>query len=486
LSVESQIDPDAPGTLYEYGNHYKVSKDGEALAKVRNQELVAQSKIYVGKTDCRLLRAGSTFKIGKHYRDDWNEKEYLVTKLDSQGTQRNLFALLPEAQKFTPTYENTFKAIPTDIDYRPPRITPVPKVSGIMSAKVESGAGDEYAYVDEEGQYKVKIPFDLSDKGNGEASRLLRQIQPYSGPGYGIHFPNHADTELVWACINGDVDRPMSLGTVPNPSQSSPVTKGNKSQSVIRTAAGNEIILDDKTDEAQIGIKTPDNNYLLFDDKDDKIELTTKDKHKVTFDDKNKNIVVKSKDGHEFKLDDKNKKISLQSKKGHFLSVNDADGGEMITVADKEKKNIFIIDIANNKLVIKTEDGSIDMHAPNGTIDIQAKTFNLKTTDDTTIKADANINYESGGDYALKVGGNLSEEAKGDVAMKGLSVKTEAQTDIKTKGMNVEIKADMDAKVEAGMNLTAKGMMATFEGATMADLKGGAKTTITGGVVMIN
>ena len=360
LTVESQIDPDAPGVYYEYGGHYKDVNEGEFLAKRRNEEILAGSQVFYGTSDCRLLRAGFKFKMGKHYRDTWNDKEYLVTKVTMRGTQRGLFAVLPPAKEVTPTFENNFEAIDIQVKYRPPRTSPVPRVAGVMTAKVESGAGDEYAFVDDEGRYKAKLFFDLSDKTNGEATRPIRMAQPYSGPGYGLHFPNHADTELVWACVDGDVDRPIALGTIPNPSQASPVTVKNKSQSVIRTAAGNEIILDDKTNESQVGIQTTDANRMLFDDKDDKIEILTTKKHKITVDDKNQNIAVQTTDGHLLIMDDKNTKITVQSKNGHRLCIDDSSGGESITIADKSDANVFIIDITNNKLVIKTKDGSID------------------------------------------------------------------------------------------------------------------------------
>jgi type VI secretion system secreted protein VgrG len=487
LTVENQIDSDAPGTDYDYGSGHKDAKTGAFLAKVRNEEIYCRSRVFRGKSDCRLFRAGYKFKMGKHYRDDWNEREYILTKVHSRGTQRALFAVLPEAKEVPPTFENEFAAIPFDIAFRPLRITPSPRISGIMSSKVESGSGDEYAYLDDQGRYRIKSPFDLSDKTNGEASKPIRMAQPYSGPGYGLFFPNHAGTEIVWACINGDADRPLGLGTVPNPDQSSPVTLNNKSQNIIRTAAGNEINLDDKTDEAQIGITTPDANRMLFDDKDDKIEIVTTEKHVATFDDKNQNITVQTKNGHSVILDDKNTKITVQSKNGHRICIDDSGGSESITLADKDGKNTFVIDVSNSKLVIKSEEGSIDMFAPKGTIDIKADTFRLATTGDTMIKADANIKSEAGSDYNLKVTGNIKEEASGDFSLKGMNVISGAAMDFNLKGTNVNIKGDMNTKVEAGMSLEAKGNMnAKVEGGVMADFKGGAKTTLSGGIVMIN
>ncbi len=483
LVVEKQIDSEAPGEFYDYGEHYKDTAEGEFLAQIRNEEILCGSKLFYGTSDCKLLRTGFRFRLAGHYRTNWNA-EMIITKLVSHGDQRSVFAYIPadDTQKF---YENQFVAISMEVALRPPRLTPIPQIAGIMTARIESGNGDEYAFLDDQGQYKVKMHFDLSDASNGEASRKIRMSQPYSGPGYGIHFPNHADTEMVWSCIDGNTDRPLALGTVPNTAQSSPVTSNNKFQNMIRTAAGSEIVMDDKTDEAQITITTPDANKMLFDDKDDKIDIMTTNKHKVTFDDKNENITVQTTNGHLLIMDDKNTKITVQSKNGHRISINDTDGGENITLVDKDAKNTFVIDITNNKLVIKTDDGDIDFHAPNGTIDIKATTFNLETSGDTIIKADANINAEAGGDYGLKASGNITEEATGDLSQKGMNVNSEASMDFSIKGMNVKSEASIEHKIS--------GTMVASEGSAKNDVKGALATveasgitTIKGALVMIN
>ncbi len=246
LSADNQIDSEAPGLFYDYGDHFKDKSEGSFLAKVRNEEVYSASKIFSGKGDCRLFHAGFKYKLGKHYREDWNN-EFILTRVRARGSQGAMFAIFAGVNKNAPTYENVFESIPVDMPYRPPRLTPIPRIPGIMTAKLESGAGDEYAFLDDSGRYRMKVPFDLSDATNGEASRTIRLSQPYSGPGFGMHFPNHADTEIVWACVDGNVDRPLGLGTVPNPNNTSPSTSGNKAQSVIRTAGQNELTLDDTT-----------------------------------------------------------------------------------------------------------------------------------------------------------------------------------------------------------------------------------------------
>ena len=271
LQAEKQLDSEAPGTFYDYGDHFKDEGEGSFLAKVRNEEILCTSKIFHGKSDCRLFRVGMKYKLGEHYREEWND-EFILTRLKSRGTQRGLFAILSRGQENLPTYENVFESIPADKDYRPPRITPIPRLPGIMTARLESGTGDEYAFIDDQGRYKMKNPFDLGDATDGEASRPVRLAQPYSGPGFGVHFPNHADTEIVWACIDGNIDRPLGLGTVPNPSNASPSIDSNKPQSVIRTAGQNELIFDDSTGNENIIVTgTKDNTINITNDRNETV-----------------------------------------------------------------------------------------------------------------------------------------------------------------------------------------------------------------------
>ena len=461
LMAESKIVSDLPGTFYDYGDNFENEKDAESLAKIRNQEFLAGSVVFSGRTDSRLFRAGYRFKLDKHYRDDWNA-EYIITKISLAGSQRGQFVIPQKFQMTDSIFECTFNALPLEIEFRPERKTPIPKISGIMSAKLESGTGDEYAFLDDHGRYKAKMLFDLSDNTNGEASLPIRLTQSYSGSGYGIHFPNHKGTELLWACVDGNVDRPIGIGTVPNPSQASPVVAKNKSHNIIRTAAGNEILIEDKSNETQIALTTSDSHKILMDDKDDKIEVTSKDKHKITMDDKNQNITITTKDGHTILLDDKNTKIVVTSKKGHFFLIDDTDGSEKIQLSDKPKNNNFIIDLKNNKLVIETKEGSIDIQAPKGEINVKSKSFKLETEGDTEIKA-ANVKSEAKTDYKVKAT-NINAEAKSDLKQKGMNVSLEASAENKIKGLNTT--------VEAGVNIKVKGALATVEASGINTIKG--------------
>jgi len=260
LRAESQLTDEMPGVYYDYGEHFKDEDVGKRLARVRNEELNCRRKQGTGEGLSPRLRAGHRFQLDEHYRLDLNQ-QYLVTEIRHIATQRGLVSM--EAGEDTgPPYRNEFVCIPASVPFRPPRITPEPKLPGIMTAKVES-AGGEYAYLDEQGRYRVKMPFDLADTESAGASKPIRLAQPYAGSDYGMHFPVHANAEMVFACVDGNVDRPLGLSTVPNPQQGSPVTSGNHTKNVIRTASQNEIYMEDEKGNERIKLYSPYKNSII-------------------------------------------------------------------------------------------------------------------------------------------------------------------------------------------------------------------------------
>ncbi len=243
LQSESQLNGDMPGVYSDYGDHFKDTGEGSRLAKVRNEEIECRRRVMTGDGICLRFRAGHCFTLKDYYRDDLNQ-DYLITEVTHHGSQREGIGLASGEEEGL-RYRNEFTAIPAAVQYRPPRRTPKPEIPGIMTANIESNGGD-YAYLDDQGTYRAKMHFDLSDRSGGTATRPIRMKQAYSGPDYGIHFPHHENTEMIWACVNGDVDRPLALGTAPNPSQKTPAVAENKTQNVVRTFAGNELLMEDK------------------------------------------------------------------------------------------------------------------------------------------------------------------------------------------------------------------------------------------------
>ncbi len=267
LSCEADVDAtDGRGTVYNYGDHYKTPEEGSALAAIRAQELLCNEKVYYGESTAANLRAGYFFNLSEHYRDS-NNQQYLVTEVRHEGKQG---AFLSGAEYdeiiddgFESGYRNSFTAIPAQTQYRPERKTSKPRFYGTMNATVDASGDGEYAEIDDEGRYKVILPFDRSENSGGSASRWIRMAQPYAGANYGMHFPLHKGTEVILTFMDGDPDRPIIAGSVPNPDTMSPVGGGNQTQSMIRTGGGNQIRLEDNDGGQQIHLSSPTENSII-------------------------------------------------------------------------------------------------------------------------------------------------------------------------------------------------------------------------------
>ncbi|MEQ9080368.1 MAG: type VI secretion system tip protein TssI/VgrG [Sandaracinaceae bacterium] len=249
LLAEATIDESGIGEVVEYGAHFKDPDEGGLIAQVRAEELRSQRRVYRGTSTVPNFFAGGTFMLAGHHRGD---TELLLTEVEHD------YRLQGDAAEVSSTpYRNRFVAIPKETAYRPPRETPKPRVHGVVTGIVEASQKNEYAEIDDEGRYRVTFLYDTAERQEGQASRPVRMAQPHSGAGYGMHFPLRPGTEVILTCVDGDPDRPIISGTVPNPQTASPVTGGNHMRNVIRTGGGNEINIDDEGGSERIKLSTP-------------------------------------------------------------------------------------------------------------------------------------------------------------------------------------------------------------------------------------
>lgn len=144
-----------------------------------------------------------------------------------------------------------------EYSYRPPEI-PRPEISGTLPGRVESPNPDEpYAWLDAEGRYRVRMNFDRDGDEPGYAYPWLRFMRPVAGGTQGWHMPLIHGTEVGVAFHFGDPDRPYIAHAFHDSEHADPVTRDNRSQNILRTAAGNELRMEDKRGEEHIALATP-------------------------------------------------------------------------------------------------------------------------------------------------------------------------------------------------------------------------------------
>jgi len=238
LRTEAPVDTASAFGLHSYyGEHFKTPDEGRQLARVRAEELLAGRDVCEGECTVLGLFPGHQFALHGHPVDDLNRK-YICTEVrvsagDFRGQQET-------------AYRKQLAAIPAEVRFRPARATHRPRISGVMHAMIDGATPGSAAPIDELGRYKVVMPYDLAgEPGAAKASRWIRMAQPSSGAGYGIHFPLHIGVEVLVAHLDGDPDRPIIVGSVPNAETVTPVTSQNPTQSAIRTKAGIHIHFDD-------------------------------------------------------------------------------------------------------------------------------------------------------------------------------------------------------------------------------------------------
>jgi type VI secretion system secreted protein VgrG len=219
------------GSLDLYGEHVHDEAEARRLATVRAEEQLVGGHRFVGKTSLRGVAPGTYFDLSGHPHGEMNRR-YLVIATD-------------EAMDEGHAYFNTFTAIPFDVTYRPRRTVRWPRVNGAVHAIVDGEARSTATPIDDAGRYRLVLPYDVGGAAGGRASRWVRRAQPSAGAGYGMHLPLHIGTEVAVVHLNGDPDRPLIVGAVPNAATEAPVIAANAPQSVIRTGSGVVFELDD-------------------------------------------------------------------------------------------------------------------------------------------------------------------------------------------------------------------------------------------------
>jgi type VI secretion system secreted protein VgrG len=223
------------GGVIEFGTHHKTPDEAKALAKVRAEERLAGQLVYAGRSGVPALAAGMRVTIADH--PDLGSIDLLITEVEHQAT----LVVGSRGPSDMPRYVNAFRAIPADRTYRPPRVTPRPRISGLVTGIVDpgpAGPAAKYAQLDEQGRYLVRFLFDTTPPGERPASRPVRMIQNHAGENYGTHFPLKPGIEVVIGFIDGDPDRPLIVGAVPNPIKPSPVDSANPGVHRVRTSTG--------------------------------------------------------------------------------------------------------------------------------------------------------------------------------------------------------------------------------------------------------
>lgn len=242
------------------------------------------------------------------------------------------------------------------------------QASGVMVAKVEGFKGSP-AHLDEQGRYVLRMPFDEKNEGT-ETSCPVHSVQNFMGEDCGIHFPLRKDTPVLIAFENGDIDKPVILGALPDETHESQAVKENSHQNIIKTISGIKFLLDDKTESLDIeapkniSIKTVEENVSIKAGKDLETEAQ-------------KNVSIKA---VEEKLSLKaGKDLDIEAQKNVSIKAVEEN------VSIKAKKELALE--GSEKSVIKTKGGvKISLDDSSKSLNIEGTSISIKASSKLVLK----------------------------------------------------------------------------------------------------
>lgn len=240
------------GVVVEHGEFVPLPDEERRYAEIRAEEILCREQWFKGWGRVQGLRTGFTFPVSGHELSRLDD-EYLAVEIEAEGFELEA-SQGEEAAQLARLFELEGKrgvvvnvgAIPKATQFRPTRVTPWPRIHGVVDGVVDGMASSDYAQVDAQGRYKVRLRFDESDLLDGQASTWVRMLQPHGGSVEGMHFPLRKQTEVQVAFLGGDPDRPVIVAAAPNAVESSKVVRSNHTQNVIHTGGDNTITMEDQ------------------------------------------------------------------------------------------------------------------------------------------------------------------------------------------------------------------------------------------------
>jgi type VI secretion system secreted protein VgrG len=394
-------------TVYDYPAGLTTKSAIEALATRRVEELELPRLVLHGSTSNAAIRPGHTFTLDDHPRDSANTK-YVAWKVFHEASQDS--------------YANRFEAFPADTPFRPPRLTPEPRIHSCQTATVVGKSGEEIT-TDQYGRVRLKFHWDQAAAADETSSCWVRVAQGWAGKQFGAFFLPRIGQEVVVSFLEGDPDRPLVTGSVYNAKQTVPYAlPDNQTRSVIKSdsskgsAGSNEICFEDKKGEEDLYVHAQ------------------KDMHVVVLNDETTTIT-----------------------KNRSVTIEEAD--DTLTVS-KGKRAVSV--------------------AADETHENKAK-LTYTITGDLALTVGGKLTLSVTGDLTLKVSGAVKIQGDGDVNLTAMGALTQKSTGAMTteSSQNMTIKAGVNLDQEAGAALKTKA------GAT-ANVEAGAILVLKGALVKIN
>ncbi|MCC6556960.1 MAG: type VI secretion system tip protein VgrG [Polyangiaceae bacterium] len=185
--------------VFEAPGRFRDARAGGERARVRLESLRADARVVTFRTTSHALGPGLGFEVEPLLGGAGAPPpsgEHVVVAVRHRFDARDRL------------HTAEIEAIPRDVPFRLPRVTPRPRIDGLQSAFTTGAAGSEI-HPDSLGRVFCRFHWDLDGPGDHTSSLPIRTMQP-NVPG-SMLIPR-VGWEVLVAFEDGDPDRPYVLG----------------------------------------------------------------------------------------------------------------------------------------------------------------------------------------------------------------------------------------------------------------------------------
>ncbi|AJQ97920.1 type VI secretion system Vgr family protein [Gynuella sunshinyii] len=410
------------GTSEHWGLNYDSSDSGRQLATRMAQVHDWQRQTLTIRTTSREFSPGMLLQLTDHPRFSG---DYRVIDVEYSGSQR-----AASGGSNDKGWSCDLIVLPADLPWCPPYAPRQPHYAAMSAVITEE--------IDDNGCYRVRLPFDRRANSEGPASPPIRLMQPLGGSDHGMHFPLAKGTEVSVLWENGDLDRPYIQGALYNGQAENPVTDANARQNLIRTRGDHRLLFDDTPDQEHIHLTTPeDQNHLTLSAASEghfaelvseQGEVRLRAGKSATFESgEDQQVTVGANHSIHVQQD-----YSLQTEEGQITVAASTDmewtAGKAIRMHNREQ-NIELRATkamqfqAGNNFWQQVDSGNCDILVSDGSYSLETgadQVFNSQGNSITITQGDATVQLDGSGNLTLQA--NSIELTADSIAIKGGSI----------------------------------------------------------------
>lgn len=406
VAEEAGLHPGDQQEVYVYPGGYSEEGAGRTLSRIALNSLRAERRSYAGQSQASGLSCGHKVSISDHPADRLNTAYLITGTFHSITSESYRTGPVEEEQPFNVVID----AVPADVPWQAPQLTPRPVVHGLESAIVTGPSGEEI-FTDEYGRVKVRFHWDRAGTP-GEKSTCWMRVSQTGGLG-NIILPR-VGHEVLIDFLSGDPDRPIVVGRVFNKSHM-PVydLPANKTVALWRTKRYGET--GDYGPAKALDTGKPGANELRFEDKGGSEEV--------------------------FLHAERDMKTRIRHKESHHVG-RDQD----ILVGYDRKEEV----INNEK--IKIGGNQTEEVVKNRKTDI-GQNDELTIKGKLKIKAGTTIEIEAGTSITLKVGATTIKLDPTSIKLNTTMLKADAKATADLKSPMTTVKGDGILTLKGGLTL---------------------------------